>query len=609
MPGENETDVVVIGSGFGGSVAALRFARAGQKVVVLERGDRVSRESFQLDLDTLWKPHRGSYGFHDLQSRGRHVVPWIGAAVGGGSHVYAGTLKRRVAWDGFPEAVQRADMTPYYDTAEALLGATPFPDYPPYSEVRATQLMYEAGARVQATVPELVEARGPVSLGISFAPRDGSARPGDEFVNAHGCKQRYHDPSLQSILGGDIDAKNSLDRNYLHLAERDGAEIRPLCEADRLERTDDGRWRVTYRRHLPPTGWTRFRQRWLTRRPAARMSEPEQIVARRVVVAAGAVGSTELLLRNKHVHRTLPSLGPALGTRYTTNGDYLSLVIPFRLLVPVWLAFVALVICLLLGQWLGAGIAAAAYYLGLLASPPPCDPDLGTTNSDYLRFRGPNGESQYAYVEGGRYPTPGRALIAMVITAFTGRFRPTAYRRVVAITAPLGFLIPPFGAIARTYPIPLCHMGRDDAFGAFRLGDDQRAVLDYDLDANRTFYRYHDRLGRLVARAMRAYWLPNPTYAWFRKQEIPHNQGGVPMAETPEEGVVDHAGRVFGEPDLMVLDGSIIPVSVGPNPALTIAAIAERAMEIVVAQIADGSPIVADAAPAEPRRATVGAAG
>lgn len=604
MQGARETDVtdvVVIGSGFGGSVAALRFARAGQKVVVLERGARVSRDTFQLDLDTLWRPHRASYGFHDLHSRGRHIAPWISAAVGGGSHVYAGTLKRRALWDGFPTAIHNTNMTPYYDTAEAMLGGTPFPDYPPYCDIRATKMMYAAGARVQEMEPHLVEDRGPVRLGISFAPKDGSAKPGQEFVNCHGCRQRYYDPREQSILGGDIDCKNSLDRNYLYLAEQDGAEIRPLCEADRIERTADGTWCVTYRRHLPPGRWARIRQRWLTLHPTARMSEPEQIIARRVVVAAGSIGSTELLLRNKHVHKTLPSLGPALGTRYTTNGDYLSLLIPFRMLVPVWLAFVALVGCLILGQWLGAAVAAGIYYLGLLASPPPSDPDLGTTNSDFLRFRGPNGESQYAYLEGGRYPTPGRALIAMAITGITGRFRPSTYRRVVAITRPLGFLIPPFGAIARTYPIPLLHMGRDHAFGTFRLGDDQRAVLDYDLDANRAFYGYHDRLGRLVARAMRGYWLPNPTYAWFRKQEIPHNQGGVPMGETPEDGVVDHAGRVFGEPDLMVLDGSIIPVSVGPNPALTITAIAERAMEIVLAQIADGSPIVAEVAAGQPK--------
>lgn len=594
MQGVTEVDVVVIGSGFGGSVAALRFAQAGQSVVVLERGDRVSRERFQVDLDALWKPHRASYGFHDLRFRSKNILPWLGAAVGGGSHVYAGTLKRRDSWEGFPEAIAATDMTPYYDTAEALLGSTLYPSYPPYSDVRATKLMYEAGKRLGEREPELVEDWGPVHLGISFAPADGSARPGDEFVNPHGCKQRYYDPAEQSILGGDIDSKNSLDRNYLFLAERAGAVIQPLCEADRLERTACGRWQVTYRRHLPATGWAKFRQRWLSLHPEARMSEEEHVVADRVVVACGAVGSSELLLRNHEVHGTLPALGAALGTRYTTNGDYLSLIVPFRLLVPVWLSFVALVVCLAMRQWIGAGAAAALYYLGLWASGAPYDPDIGTTNSDNIRFRGPRGQSQYAYIEGGRYPTPVRAIVAILVTAVTGHFRPRAYRAITALSRIIRFAIPPFGALARSYPIPLLQMGKDDAYGTFRLGPDGRAILDYDLAANRTFYAYHDLLGKKVARALKAYWLPNPTYRLFKKQEVPHNLGGVPMGDSPESGVVDHAGRVFGETNLMVLDGSIIPASVGPNPALTIAAVAERAMEIVIAQIKQGGVITAE---------------
>lgn len=594
MHGVTQADVVVIGSGFGGSVAALRFAQAGQSVVVLERGDRVSRERFQFDLDALWQPQRASYGFHDLRFRGKHIMPWLGAAVGGGSHVYAGTLKRRDSWEGFPPAIAAADMTRYYDTAEEILGGTLYPSYPPYSDVRATKLMYEAGKRVDELEPTLVEEWGPVHLGVSFAPADGSAKPGDEFVNRHGCKQRYYDPTEQSILGGDIDSKNSLDRNYLFLAERAGAVIEPLCEADRLERTADGRWQVTYRRHLPPTGWARFRQRWLSLRPQARMSGEEHVVARCVVVACGAVGSSELLLRNHEVHGTLPSSGAPLGTRYTTNGDYLSFIIPFRFLFPVWLAFGALVVCLIMRQWIGAGVAAALYYLGLWVSGPPYDPDIGTTNSDHIRFRGPGGESQYAYIESGRYPTPGRAIAAIVITALTGHFRPTAYRAITLVSRIIRFVIPPFGAVARSYPIPLLQMGKDHAYGKFRLGPDGRATLDYDLAANRSFYAYHDLLAKKVARALKAYWLPNPTYAVFQKQEVPHNLGGVPMADSPASGVVDHAGRVFGEANLMVLDGSIIPVSVGPNPALTIAAIAERAMEIVVAQLARDGAITAE---------------
>jgi cholesterol oxidase len=590
-----EADVVVIGSGFGGSVAALRFARAGQKVIVLERGDRVSRDKFQVDLDALWKPHRGSYGFNDLRFRGNNILPWLGAAVGGGSHVYAGTLKRRDDWVGFPTAIQNTDMAPYYATAEELLGSTPYPAYPPYSDVRATRLMFEAGKRVQERDPDLVEDWGPVHLGIAFAPERGPGKPGDEFVNAHGCPQRYYDPREQSILGGDIDAKNSLDRNYLFLAEKAGATIQPLCQADRLERQPDGRWKVEYRRHLPTTGWMQFRQRWLTWRPKARMSEPEAILARTVVLAAGAIGSTELLLRNRDVHKTMPTLPKALGTRYTTNGDYLTLIVPFRLLFPVWLAFVGLLVFLLLGQWIAAAVAAGVYYLGLAVSGRPYDPDIGTTNSDNIRFRGPKGESQYAYIESGRYPSPGRTLIAIAISGITGRFRPSMYRAVSAVTNVLRFAIPPFGALARTYPIPLLQMGRDRAYGTFALDDKQEATLRYDLAINREFYGYLDALGKKVARALKAYWIPNPTYVLFKKQEVPHNQGGVPMAETADAGVVDHAGRVFGETNLLVLDGSIIPESVGPNPALTIAAVVERAMEIVLRQVAAGQPISAEA--------------
>ena len=104
MTGADEVDVVVIGSGFGGSVAALRFAEAGHRVVVLERGNHVSRSTFEVDFDALWKPERGSYGMHDIRSRGRNLIPWVGAAVGGGAPGFAGPRKRRAAFAGSPPA-------------------------------------------------------------------------------------------------------------------------------------------------------------------------------------------------------------------------------------------------------------------------------------------------------------------------------------------------------------------------------------------------------------------------------------------------------------------------------------------------------------------------
>lgn len=597
----SEADVVVIGSGFGGAVAALRFAEAGQRVVVLERGDHVSRERFQADIDAVWMPERNAYGMHDLQKRGTPIIPWIGAAVGGGSHVYAGTLKRRHDWDGFPAEIGASDMPAYYARAEQMMEATPYPDYPPYSEVRAYQVMRAAGARCAQAHPDLVEEHGAINLAIAFAPKGGT--PGAEFTNAHGARQRYYDPDENSLLGGDIDAKSSLDRNYLHLAQRAAvpAQIVPLCEADEIERLDDGRYRVHYAVHHPKAGWAGVRHRWLRRRPQPDVTW-RSIVARRVVVAAGAVGSTELLMRNRDVFETLPEVGPHVGTRYTTNGDYLTLLVFFRGLWPALGGLVAMIACLVAAlafgvgaAWYGLGAGAAVYYGALAWSGRPMDPDRGTTNSEHICFRGHRGQRRGAYIESGRYPTPGRLFWAMVLSGVTGRFRPRLYAAIAAGSKVLREVVPPFGFLARLYPVPLLSMGRDDALGTMKLRGG-KVEIQFDLKQNAAFYAHLDELGRKLGKAAGARWAPHLLLQWLGRMEIPHNQGGVPMGRSAADGVVDHAGRVFGLPDLMVLDGSIIPVSVGPNPALTILALAERAMEIVVKQLEDEGRI--HAAPA-----------
>jgi cholesterol oxidase len=318
------------------------------------------------------------------------------------------------------------------------------------------------------------------------------------------------------------------------------------------------------------------------------------ITARRVVLAAGAIGSTELLLRNKHVHRTLPGLSDALGSRYTTNGDWITLMIPFRGAGLAWLAFGGAVIAVLLGPATWALPPLALYYLVLALAPRPFDPDVGTTNSDYVRFVGRKGENQGAYVESGRYPNPGKTLIAFLLSAVHA-YTPRRYVAISRAAAVIRALVPPFGALARTWPIPLLTMGRDDAQGVMALDENGRVTIRYDAVRNRDYYRYASRLGRLVARAARARWVPNVGFLLFRRLEVPHNQGGVPMGATPADGVVDSCGRVFGHRNLMVLDSSIIPVSVRPNPALTILALAERAMARVVAQIQSGGDVAAEA--------------
>ncbi len=596
--GEFDADVIVVGSGFGGAVAALRFAEAGQDVLVLERGDWVSRERHEADLDNLWMPDCHRYGFNELRPRGRNLVPWLGACVGGGSYVYAGTLKRVERWKGFPRALREDDMNRWYDQAESIMDPAYYPDYPPYNEARATQLLFDVGRKLARDEPELVEDYGPIHLGISFAPPGGT--PGAEFVNKHGAKQRYLDPKEQSLLGGDIGAKNTLDRNYLHLAQQHGARIEAMAEADRIERIEGG-WKVECVRRMEVPRPSSLLDRW---RSGKRRPERKEVFrARRLVLAAGSVGSTELLLRNRDLHRTLADLSPMLGRRYTTNGDFLSLMFPSRGIFVGWLGFFASALggvttalnqrALATGvgvptlQYWGTyvlGVGVLAYFAGLAVSRGAYDPDIGTTNSDFIRFRGRDGETQGAYIETGRYPTPVRLALAVMLSVL-GLWRPRSYGRIIAFTKLLRWAVPPFALLARTWPVPLLKMGRDDAYGTFRLDDEGRAVIDYPWRNNRAFYAWLDSLARKVATAAGATWAPNPAFLLTRRLEIPHNQGGVPMGEDAADGVVDHAGRVFGYDDLIVLDGSILPVSPGPNPALTILAVAERAMNVALAQL------------------------
>jgi len=574
-PRESETDVIVIGSGFGGSVAALRFAQAGHSVRVLERGTWVTRDRNQVNLDAFWWPERGRFGPNDLRTRGQTILPWLGACVGGGSHVYAGTLKRDLDFGAFPAAIRDDDLDPYYTVAETMMGVRPYPDYAPYDRVRATQLMLRAGRVLHESYPDEVEEVGPVPLGISFAPASGTAKPSDPFINPHGARQHYSDPREQSLLGGDIGAKNSLDLNYLYLAERAGARIETLVEADRLERVD-GRFRVYARRYLPPRTWAeRLRNRALLR-PVP--TELVCFVARRVVVAAGSIGSTELLLRNRDLYKTLPNLGPMLGSRYSTNGNSLSLLLPGRQYVGSWIALLISVIAALVGFATVAVIAFVVHAIALYASKDRAyDPDLGTTNSDFIRLRGRDGKRQGGYIEGGRYPTPGRLVLAVVLSLL-GWWRPERYRRLISLTVAVRRFVPPLELLARSWPIPLLQLGRDDAWGRFVLDERGRASIAFDLDANREYYDWIDDWGRKVARSVGMGWAHAPWSRWWRRVEVPHSIGGVPMGESIENGVVDHAGRVFGVDDLFVLDGSILTEPPGPNPALTILALAERAM-------------------------------
>lgn len=569
---KKDTEVLIIGSGFGASVAALRFAEAGKSVIVLERGGRITREGFEADDDMLWQPEEGRYGMNDFKKRGKHIVPWVGAGVGGGSHVYAATLKRRDFFDDFPGDITSSEMDLYYAKAEQMMQANKYPDYPPYSELPSYKIFREAEQKIQAAYPSEVEAQGDILLGISFAPPEGT--PGAKFTNIYGAQQRHSDPGEQKILGGEIEVKNTLDKNYLFLAEKHGAIIQEFREVKKLEPLDGGGYLI----------------HWIN--PRKDSSEEGQISCDILVCGAGAIGSTELLLQNKYVYKTLPHLSEHLGETYFSNGDYVTFMIPKRGLLISWIGFwVALFGVIISKTWIIiAGIL--AYIWGWFNSNRNHLPDKGSTNSDYIRFRHRDGTTQGMYIEGGRYPTPIKAVIA-ILMSLTGQFKPNSYSSISRVVNFMGKYVPFFELIERSWPIPLLMMGRDDAVGHFELDENQKANIVFPFEQNDEYVQFLEKWGRVFSKYAKGYFIPNYIAKLFKIVEVPHNMGGCSMGETAKSGVVDSYGRVFGYDNFLVLDGSIMPCSLGPNPALSILAFAERSMDFVIKQWVEKGEITA----------------
>ncbi|MFK0115505.1 FAD-dependent oxidoreductase [Streptomyces sp. NPDC090994] len=289
-------EVLVVGSGFGGSVAALRLAEKGYRVTVVEAGRRWRPEEFAASPwqahRLLWVPWLGWRGIARLRVR-RRLAALTGVGVGGGSLVYAGVHHRPEAavfrdscWD--PSLDWADELAPHYAVADRILGTTPVPRRAAGDDAlrRAAETLGVPGG-VRAT-----------RVGIHFGP-PGRTMP-DPFFGGRGPARAGCSECGRCTLGCRAGAKNSLDHNYLYLAERAGARIRPLTEVRALEPRPDGTWRAHVREGAGPV-----------RRRAA-------LSAHQVVLAAGAWGTAELLHRSRPY---LPRLSPALGTRTRTNRE------------------------------------------------------------------------------------------------------------------------------------------------------------------------------------------------------------------------------------------------------------------------------------------------
>ena len=517
-------DVIVIGSGFGGAVAACRLASAGLDVVVLERGRRWVPDRYPRDTDDAWifdvdEPEKQN-GWIDLRILDDIWVA-LGAGVGGGSLIYANVCinaPRTVFRAGWPSEITYDALLPYYERVERMLKPEVLPDNQLTPRLR---LVREAAEATGAA-----DRFRKVELAVRFDP-DGSfpdQQPGSDeavtrFRNEFGREQGFCVHCGNCDIGCKAQAKNTLDLNYLAVAEEKGAEIRPLSLASHIAPVADG-YRVFYdalnagRRH------------------------PMTVDASRVVLAAGSLGSTEILLKSKGHYGTLPGISAALGHNWSSNGDFLT---PAR--------------------------------YGKRELFPTRGPTI-TCAIDYLD--GSDAGARY-FVEDGGLPD---LLHNLVRAKQKGRRRMrlgtnllSLLRRGLRDLTEIEHTMPWFGQSIDAGD-GRCYYGRD-----WVRPWKKRLKLDWNparsASAINALVNRHKKLSGATGGD------PKVPAMWtiFRNLVTPHPLGGCGMAAAPSVGVVDHRGRVFGYPGLFVADGAIIPRPVGLNPSKTIAALAERVVE------------------------------
>src|SRR4051812_27424404 len=452
----------------------------------------------------------------------KDVTVITAAGVGGGSLVYANVQLRapadvfeEAAW---PEAINRAALDPWYDLTEEALQPVATPADPAIPKA----LTFAAAGRRAGREPNSL----PIAVYFGDSPR---AHP------FSGVQQKPCENLGRCDIGCPVNARNTIDITYVARAEQHGAEVHPLHMVETIEppEREGGNWRVRYS-HLGD-------------------GDDGSVEAPTLVLAAGTIGSPRLLLANR---KRLPRLSPALGTKFSGNGDA----------------------------------------LGLAFDPQADDVrgarnDFGpvmTTKLDY--------PERHAIVANGGLPPGYEAIleVARGVNVIRGWRRWLIRLRRALVHAGMSDQSMHPRELKLRRPLKpdrdsliFLMMGADAADGRMRLTKlFKRFDIRWDQAGSAQLFGDLEKSAQELAHAADAklfYALeggPASTFATV------HPLGGCPMADDPERGVVDDAGRVHGYRGLYVLDGSIIPTALGVNPSKTIAALAERGAHQLVSDLA-----------------------
>ena len=510
-------DVVVVGSGFGGSVTALRLTEKGYKVGVLEAGRRFGPDDFPKTnwnlRRFLFAPRLGMRGIQRINLLS-DVMVLSGAGVGGGSLVYANTLYEPLGafyddrqWSGITD--WRTELAPHYDLAKRMLGVTSAPDNSPNdSVIRALGERLGVADSYRAADVGVYIGQPGVSVADPYFGGVGPDRTG--CIQCGGC-----------MVGCRFGAKNTLDRNYLYLAEQAGATVFAETELTDLVPVAGGGYELT------------------TCRPGLRQRDTARFTADQVVISAGVLGTVRLLAGLKERGR-LPFLSGRLGELVRTNSESI----------------------------LGASSSADG----------ETDYSTGVAISSSIY---PN---EHTHIEGVRYPAGSNAmgLLATVLVDGGGRI-PRQVRFVGEVLRhPVRFLKSlSVRKWSQRTVILLVMQSSDNSInlrwrnrrGRVRLRSEQGTGAP-----NPTFIPEAVDAARKAAEIMGGDAFGSVNEALLDVPVTAHILGGCVIGADAEHGVIDGYQRVFGHPGLHIADGSAISANLGVNPSLTITAQTERAM-------------------------------
>ena len=531
-------DYIVIGSGFGGSVSAWRLTEKGYSVGVLEMGKRFGNDDFTKTTwnirKYIWQPKLLLHGILQITWL-KDVVIFHGAGVGGGSLVYANTLLvpppaafQDVRWPS-DEDWQRK-MAPFYEEAKRMLGAVEAKNTYPSDHLLREIVDGEMG-------------RGDTfhknTVGVYFG--EPGKTVADPYFDGAGPSRTGCIECGACMVGCRFNAKNSLDKNYLYLAENNGCTIHP-------ER------KVTDVRPLPEGGYEIH-----TRRSTSVFAKDTRVYrCRGVVFSASVLGTVDLLARCRE-RGSLPDLSDRLGDYVRTNSEAI-------------LSATARTNEVNYGK--GIAITSGVY------------PD-DNTHVEIVRY-GEHADSM--------------SLITTLLTGGEGSM-PRWLRLLGNIGRhPLQFLqsLNPFGWARKTAIVLV--MQPLDNYLSLRM---KRKLFGRGLDTELlpgqkvpTYMPLANRITRRLAERMGGRPQSLTLEVIGNTSTTAHILGGATMARTPDEGVCDPQGRVFGYENMYVADGSIVPANLGVNPSLTITALAEYVMSGIESKSASGAVTDAETEPA-----------